>query len=288
MITGIDISCWQGEVDFYKAKPLVDFMYARSSIGLEEDSQFKRNWAEAERLNIPHGAYHYLLPELGWEKQARLFASLAQGDCLVPMLDVEVADSFNQQQMASCVLKFCDLADKLFGRQIGIYTSRSKWDYLVGDTGKCWPRPLWVAHYTNADQPWIPTEWEKRGRTWSIWQWSADGNRQGHKYGATGSWDIDLDRVNGNEEGLARLLGTVVPVPMPEPTPEPEPVIPEKVMVNVGFMNVRDAPWGRQIKVAQYGEEFDVTGQVEDENGRVWYKSKMDVYVASWLTKELT
>lgn len=287
MIQGIDVSQHQGEMDLEKAKPLIGFLYVRASFGTNIDKQFHRTWGESGRLDIPSGAYHYLVPGSDWEKQARIFADTVQyGGELPPMLDVETAGDLTQSQMASCVVKFCELADKLFGRQIGIYTSKMKWDGLVGDTGKCWQRPLWVAHYTNADQPWIPAEWEKRGRTWSIWQWSADGNRQGHKYGATGSWDIDLDRVNGGEEGLARLLGTVIPVPVLEPEPEPEPVIPEKVMVNVGFMNVRDAPWGRQIKVAQYGEEFDVTGQVKDENGRIWYKSKMDVYIASWLAKK--
>jgi hypothetical protein len=47
---------------------------------------------------------------------------------------------------------------------------------------------------------------------WNFWQYSADGNGQGAKYGAQSS-AIDLDRFNGDEADLQKFMGVDVVVP---------------------------------------------------------------------------
>ncbi|MDD4170509.1 MAG: GH25 family lysozyme [Desulfotomaculaceae bacterium] len=57
---GIDVSEHQGTIDWQKLKGKVDFVIIRSSHGMNEiDTQWERNYAEAKRVGIPIGAYHY-------------------------------------------------------------------------------------------------------------------------------------------------------------------------------------------------------------------------------------
>jgi hypothetical protein len=61
---------------------------------------------------------------------------------------------------------------------------------------------LWVANFTDADEPIMPIGWDE----WLLWQYSADGNELGSKYGA-GSKDICLNRFNGSYEDLLIFCG---------------------------------------------------------------------------------
>lgn len=62
MLKGIDVSKWQGTIDFSKLK--TDFIIIRASYGTGFiDSQFTRNREEARKRNIPIGFYHYSYPQ---------------------------------------------------------------------------------------------------------------------------------------------------------------------------------------------------------------------------------
>ena len=47
-------------------------------------------------------------------------------------------------------------------------------------------------------------------QSWTFWQFSADGNGQGPKYGASGSQAIDLNRFNGDEEDFRVFTGQLL------------------------------------------------------------------------------
>lgn len=291
----IDVSWYQGEMDWVKARPLILGAGIKASQYME-DGQFRRNWEETARLGIPRFGYHYLVPGPTWKQQARLFASLAVGGELPPMLDVEEAGSCNPAEMAACIVRFCEEVDQLLGQEVGIYTSWGFWNGAVGDTGKCWKRKLWVANYTGGESPLIPDEWRKRDQSWVYWQWSSKGNKRGREFGARGSVDIDVNRFNGTEaEFAAFLAGQPVhgqPGPVPggreEPGQPPAAEPGEEVrmaVVDVDGLNVRLMPWGQAVAGSRRGEVWKVTGQEVDGEGRVWYRSSMPVYLASWLMK---
>lgn len=288
----IDVSWYQGEMDWEKAAPLILAAGIKASQYME-DGQFRRNWEETERLGIPRFGYHYLVPGPTWREQARLFASLAVGGELPPMLDVEEAGDCNQAEMAACIVRFCEEVDQLLGQEVGIYTSWGFWNGAVGDTGKCWKRRLWVANYTGTDEPLIPDEWGKRDQSWLYWQWSSKRNKRGKEFGARGSVDIDINRFNGTEAEFAALLGG-----QPGPQPSPPAPLPERergetggevrmAMVDVDGLNVRLRPWGHVVSGSRRGEEWEVMGQEVDGEGRVWYRSSMPVYLASWLMRKV-
>ncbi len=60
---GIDVSSWQGRIDWDKLKNKIDFAIIRCGFGgnipSQDDNQFVRNANECTRLNIPFGVYLY-------------------------------------------------------------------------------------------------------------------------------------------------------------------------------------------------------------------------------------
>lgn len=60
MHKGIDVSVWQGIIDWEKAKNEIDFAMIRAGYGQSTvDTHFERNAKECERLGIPYGVYWF-------------------------------------------------------------------------------------------------------------------------------------------------------------------------------------------------------------------------------------
>lgn len=60
MLKGIDVSTWQGQIDWEKAKTEIDFAIVRIGFGTGTlDNTAKRNIAELNRLGIPYGVYYF-------------------------------------------------------------------------------------------------------------------------------------------------------------------------------------------------------------------------------------
>lgn len=62
-IWGIDISKWQGNVNFNLVQPAVSFIVMRSDYGTTRDEKFLVYRPAAEALGIPLGFYHYAYPQ---------------------------------------------------------------------------------------------------------------------------------------------------------------------------------------------------------------------------------
>lgn len=57
----IDVSQWQGTIDWAKAKDELDMVIMRSSCGTGVDKQFKINAEACQKYGIPFGVYHYVM-----------------------------------------------------------------------------------------------------------------------------------------------------------------------------------------------------------------------------------
>src|SRR3954466_14597630 len=96
MLRGIDVSHYQGQVDWHSvARSDVKFALAKASESTKPDDQFARNWSQMQEVGLYRGAYHFGHPGSDPEAQASFFASVA-GPLgfrdLPPVLDLEVAD----------------------------------------------------------------------------------------------------------------------------------------------------------------------------------------------------
>ncbi len=93
MIQGIDVSRWQGEIDWEEVKDAgTRFAFIKATEGGDHiDPSFRRNWAGAKKHGIARSAYHFVWwcrtakEQVHWFKKAHP----RDPDALPPVLDVE-------------------------------------------------------------------------------------------------------------------------------------------------------------------------------------------------------
>lgn len=212
--TGIDVSHWQGVMEWTKAKQAgVSFAFIKASDGGSAvDSQFANNWKGAKAMGILRGAYHFFRNGADPLAQANLFVRTLGSDVgeLPPVMDFEDADSAPDLPAARI---FLDRVQQLTGRKPIIYTGAWYWNAKRFDN-VAWAKDfdLWAAAY-QMNAPILPLDWQK----WTFWQYSGTG--LGPTYGALAG-DIDLDRFNGTLDDL-RAYSMTVTGGAPAPTPMP-------------------------------------------------------------------
>lgn len=128
---GIDVSRWQGNFNFTKAKQEgIKFAILKAGggdAGLYKDGKFERNYAECQKLSIPVGAYFFgkAMDIPTAQKEAEYFLSLIRGK-KYPMgvwYDVE-AKMLNAGNLLSVVNAFVDTVNR-GGFKCGVYASES-------------------------------------------------------------------------------------------------------------------------------------------------------------------
>ena len=149
---GIDVSEWQGVIDFEKLKGQVDFVIIRAGYGRltsQIDKQFERNYSECKRLGIPCGAYWYSYAESEADAKAEAAAALEilDGKKLdYPVYyDIEEKKTIGTGKVDNIIAEFCTALEK-GGYYSGLYMSRSPLKAYVSP--KIRERfALWIAEY---------------------------------------------------------------------------------------------------------------------------------------------
>lgn len=177
MIRGIDISNWQGEINFSRlAQTDVRLLYIKATEGTEYlDSRLDDYYDGARREGLKTAFYHYLLARTDDDAraEARYFVGALFGRRSDALFAVEPGNRrffTNKESFSRVVGVFLEEAERLL--EIGgmIYTDSysARADY-TGLTRF----PLWVAQYGVA----APNtgEWA----TWTGWQYTDKGRRLG-------------------------------------------------------------------------------------------------------------
>ena len=197
-IPGVDVSKWQGKMDWKKCKAAgAKWAFARCTVGADYvDPQFKNNYNNSVKLPLPFGAYHVVVPRYGGKlvtaeaNMTNFFEVLGDISLDFPVvLDCELTNGDNPRHITS-VIEGCIKILEDNGYEVMIYTGAWWWDGNVMPADKWCNYPLHVANYTTAAEPYMPRDWAE----WAVWQHSADGNGLGKQYGAD-SDDIDLNRM---------------------------------------------------------------------------------------------
>lgn len=197
-ITGIDVSRYQGKIDWKKVKKMrsgkfgVGFAFAKATEGLAyEDAHYARNRKQCKKHGIPFGAYHYFIPGVDAVKQADFFVSCYRpgpGD-LPPVADIEKTAGLSPDKLRSELKLFLDRVELKTGIKPIIYSYHSFYrDFLAGEFDAY---TFWVAHYGPGkphDQP------------WTFWQFSEQSTVSGinHK--------VDLNVFKGDSVEFRKLL----------------------------------------------------------------------------------
>ncbi len=170
-LTGIDVSHFQGHVDWQAVKAAgCAFAFAKATAGTGiTDPDFAANWAGMKAAGLLRGAYHLYRAQEPAEQQAAHFLSTVQfgpGD-LPPVLDIELNDGVTGQSLVGGVQTWLDAVEPVAGVAPIIYTNTPFWNEYFNDQFSAYP--LWVAHYTSASAPSpLPVGWT----VWTFWQYS--------------------------------------------------------------------------------------------------------------------
>lgn len=190
-VNGMDVSYYDDSVDWNAAHAAgIDFAFIRVTDGTQyKDPKFAAYWQGAKDAGVLRGAYQFFRPAEDPIAQADLLLSLApyQAGDLPPVLDVEVNGGLTTAQVTAGVHAWVDHVTAAIGRVPIVYAGLYSWPTLTGGADLT-SSPLWIAQYTSAACPNIPTPWTQ----WMFWQHSDTGMVDG-----VVSSQLDLNVFNG-------------------------------------------------------------------------------------------
>lgn len=171
-INGIDVSLWQGKIDFSRVKESgIEIVYIRSSAGNSYvDGDFEKNYREAKAAGLKVGVYHYVTARTIEEgrKQAQFFASVIKEkeiDCRLAM-DFEVFTGLTRKEVNEISRIFLKTLEDLTKKELVIYSDAYN-ARRVFDKSLFRDYPLWVAEY-DVERPsadnYIGWQYTDRGR----------------------------------------------------------------------------------------------------------------------------
>lgn len=184
---GIDVSQWQGAVDYRQVKDAgIRIVYIRAGEGADSvDPYFERNYRAAKRSRLHVGLYHYVTARTVAEgrRQAHFFASLINEKEITcrPVMDFEQVSGLTKVRANRIALAYLRELRRLTGYRPAMYSdaydAQTLWNERLSKY------PLWIADY-GRDQPFSLGQW----RSWEGFQYSSKGRVPGV------SGMVDLDR----------------------------------------------------------------------------------------------
>jgi len=179
---GIDVSEWQGEIDFAEVyESGIEIVYIRASEGNGyKDPYYLRNYEGAKDNGIKVGFYHYLTATNETEalEQAEFFVSVIKGlqiDCRLAM-DFESFGGLSRQEINDISKAFLDEVKRLSGKETVIYSDAYNARFTFNEE-LAEEYPIWVADYDVTEpgdgnwDTWVGFQYTDRGRIDGI-----DGN----------------------------------------------------------------------------------------------------------------
>jgi lysozyme len=201
-IHGIDISKWQGPVDWASARAAgTQFAFIKATEGGDHmDERFHENWHAAKRAGVPRGAYHFIWWCRPAHEQAEWFRRNVppDPDALPPVLDLEWNNNSRcpqrvpREQALAMIRTMLEAMEAHTGKRPIIYTDITfHKDVLEGEFEDY---PFWLRS--------VAAEPHERytDRRWTLWQFTTTGRVPGIKgdvdrnafYGTENQWDIFL------------------------------------------------------------------------------------------------
>ena len=197
MIQGVDLSHWQGSVDWAKmAASGIRFAWSKAAQG---QSGRDATWTaerrkEAAAVGIRLGAYHFADLSQTPESNAKNFADAIDAldvGGLIPALDVEsggLPEHMTDGEIRAWMVRFAAAFNALIPTPLVLYTDHgtliNRMDGGRSELLAAYPF-LWLARYTNAATPGECGAWEK----WTAWQYSQSGKVAGV------DGNVDLNRI---------------------------------------------------------------------------------------------
>jgi GH25 family lysozyme M1 (1,4-beta-N-acetylmuramidase) len=215
-VAGIDVSKWQGTVDWTNVSQSARFAYVKATEGTTYLSPtFNDQYFGARAAGLYVGAYAFARPDAAPVPQADYYLSQASyasdGRTLPPMLDVEwpymnngvyVAPSpcwgLTPAAMVAWIRAYVNEIRARTGQPTMIYTAYNWWNQCTANSAAFSDTRLFLASFTTSPPTLIPASWTK----WTMWQYSSSGSLPG-----------DQDVFNGPLSDLSSMVYPCVPKP---------------------------------------------------------------------------
>lgn len=223
---GIDISHWQGAIDFSRVKAAgYDFAIIKAGgadAGYYKDSMFEKYYAGAVAAGLHVGAYYFTGPAFCTAAQGKLeaqkFADLIAGKRFdMPVyVDVEaVPTSRGKAAITSAVIAFCEEMEAR-GYFVGVYASDISGFSERMNLADLAPYALWVARYNTAGPKYV--------KKYGMWQYGGSTNYlQSPKVAGVSSAACDQDFCYTDYPAIIARAGlNGYPPPDDEPDEEPD------------------------------------------------------------------
>jgi GH25 family lysozyme M1 (1,4-beta-N-acetylmuramidase) len=180
-VPGIDVSGWQGNVDWAAQwNAGKRFVWAKATEGTGyENPYFSQQYNGSYNQGFIRGAYHFALPDRSsGAAQANFFSGngggwSGDGRTLPGALDMEynpygaTCYGLSKAAMTNWIRDFSDTYKARWDKYPAIYTSTSWWNQCVGASFGS-TNPLWVARYASSVGA-LPIGWSN----YTVWQYSS-------------------------------------------------------------------------------------------------------------------
>ena len=176
---GIDVSKWQGDIDFSRvAEEGIEMVYIRAGVGADYvDPRFRANTAGARQNGMKTGFYHFVTAQTAQDarRQAQFFLSVLSGQVSDGRLVMDLGTPYGigKARFNEVAQAFLDEVERLSGRETAVYTDLSRARELY-DEKTAAGRALWVAEY-GVDEPTGTGVWED----WAGFQYTQTGRVAG-------------------------------------------------------------------------------------------------------------
>ena len=172
---GIDVSQWQGEIDWEQvAQTSIHMVYIRAAKGGDLDWMFEQHYRGAKAAGLNVGFYYFITANDPYEarEQARFFHYITRDkDYNLRLVgDYEEFGDHTPDEVNAIALAFFDELEGLAGHRPMLYTSYISAGEVFNYDMSYYP--LWIAHYHSpGDGPIHPGTWGG----WYGYQYTEEG-----------------------------------------------------------------------------------------------------------------
>lgn len=177
---GIDVSTWQGDINWNKVKADgIEFAMLRSSFGKENpdkqtDNKFWQNYKNAKAAGMPIGAYHYSYATTveDAKKEADFFLSIVKGCQFEYPIAFDIEDAsqmyLGKDRITDIIMAFCERVQAA-GYYVSLYTNLD-WISNRIDMSRAKAFDVWLAQWSSK-----PTY----NGGFGMWQYTSSGSVSG-------------------------------------------------------------------------------------------------------------
>ena len=194
---GVDVSSYQGEIDWKVMSPNIDFAFIKATEGSEYvDEKYEYNIKNVADTELYYGAYHFFSYDSRSKEQAEHFIKTVEkkSGMLAPVIDLEFYGEYEKspKDSSDVVPEVSDMAKALeehYGIKPIIYATGKSYDKYIKDSELA-DYPLWIRNVYF--KPLFAGDWV-------FWQYSDDAKLAGYN----GEEEhIDMNVFFGDKEKL--------------------------------------------------------------------------------------